>query len=174
MKKILIISSEYTGHGHKSVHTALIQGFEKLYKDSIEIKVINGFTLGGPDLLAAERLYNQCVKYFPKLWEKIFKFIENNFKDYTVHNTLVSRHYIVTFKGGSSIQFNFKGEWINIIGNRNTISFETASKFIPSNIINILKSKYSKINSIYKKSKGYQFKVDDAIIVSFDNEGNIK
>ncbi|WP_297285190.1 PepSY-like domain-containing protein [uncultured Brachyspira sp.] len=102
------------------------------------------------------------------------EFIENNFKDYTVHNTLVSRHYIVTFKGGSSIQFNFKGEWINIIGNRNTISFETASKFIPSNIINILKSKYSKINSIYKKSKGYQFKVDDAIIVSFDNEGNIK
>ena len=50
MKKILIISSEYTGHGHKSVHTALIQGFERLYKDRVEIKVINGFTLGGPDL----------------------------------------------------------------------------------------------------------------------------
>ena len=37
MKKILIISSEYTGHGHKSVHTALLQGFEKLYKDNLEM-----------------------------------------------------------------------------------------------------------------------------------------
>lgn len=101
------------------------------------------------------------------------EFIENNFKNYTVHNTLVSNHYIVTFKGGSSIHFNFKGEWINIIGNRNIISFERANKFIPSNIINTLRSKYNKINSIYKKSKGYQFKVDDEIIVSFDEEGNM-
>ena len=68
MKKILIISSEYTGHGHKSVHTALIQGFEKLYKDKIECKVVNGFTFGGAEFIAAERLYNTCVKYFPNLW----------------------------------------------------------------------------------------------------------
>ena len=100
------------------------------------------------------------------------EFIENNFNAYTVHNTMMSHHYIVVFKGGSSIQFNFKGEWINIIGNRNIITFETASKFIPSNIINTIKSKYSKINSIYKKSKGYQFKVDDEKIVFFNNEGN--
>ena len=101
------------------------------------------------------------------------EFIENNFKDYTVHNTLVSRHYIVIFKGGSSIHFNYKGEWINIIGNRYTISFEKANKFIPSNIINIIKLKYKIINSIYKKSKGYQFKVDDGKIVSFDKYGNM-
>ncbi|WP_302280304.1 PepSY-like domain-containing protein [Brachyspira pilosicoli] len=101
------------------------------------------------------------------------EFIENNFNDYTIHNTMMSHHYIVVFKGGSSIQFNFKGEWINIIGNRNIIPFEKASRFIPSNIINTLKSKYTKINSIYKKSKGYQFKVDDGKIVSFDKEGNI-
>ncbi|MBW5383966.1 hypothetical protein E6A46_11565, partial [Brachyspira pilosicoli] len=50
---------------------------------------------------------------------------------------------------------------------------EKAGRFIPSNIINTLKSKYTKINSIYKKSKGYQFKVDDGKIVSFDKEGNI-
>lgn len=102
------------------------------------------------------------------------EFIENNFNDYTIYNTLMSdNNYIVIFKGGSSIQFNYKGEWINIIGNRNIISFERANKFIPSNIINTLKSKYNKINSIYKKSKGYQFKVDDEKIVSFDKEGNI-
>ena len=102
------------------------------------------------------------------------EFIENNFNDYTIHNALMKCNtYIVVFKGGSSIHFNYKGEWINIIGNRNIISFEKASKFIPPNIINTLKSKYNNINSIYKKSKGYQFKVDDERIVSFDKDGNI-
>ena len=102
------------------------------------------------------------------------EFISNNFNDYTIHNALIKDNtYIVIFKCGSSIHFNYKGEWVNIIGNRKIISFEKASKFIPSNIINTIKSKYSKINSIYKKSKGYQFKVDDEKIVSFDKEGNI-
>ena len=74
MKKILIISSEYTGHGHKSVHTSLLQGFKALYREEIECKVVNGFTLGGPDLMAAERLYNSCIKYAPQLWYRLFKF----------------------------------------------------------------------------------------------------
>lgn len=78
MKKILIISSEYTGHGHKSVHTSLLQGFKALYPEEIECKVVNGFTLGGPDLMAAERLYNSCIKYAPQLWYKIFKFSFKN------------------------------------------------------------------------------------------------
>ena len=102
------------------------------------------------------------------------EFIKNNFNDYTIYNVLMNGNtYIVIFKGGSSIHFNYKGEWINIIGNRYTISFERANKFIPSNIINIIKSKYKIINSIYKKSKGYQFKVDDVKIVSFDKYGNM-
>lgn len=50
MKKILIISSEYTGHGHKSVDTALLQYFKLKYKDKIECKVINGFKLGNKKL----------------------------------------------------------------------------------------------------------------------------
>ena len=36
-----------------------------------------------------------------------------------------------------------------------------------------IKLKYKIINSIYKKSKGYQFKVDDGKIVSFDKYGNM-
>ena len=78
MKKILIISSEYTGHGHKSVHTSLLQGFKALYREEIECKVVNGFTLGGPDLMAAERLYNSCIKYAPQLWYRLFKFSFKN------------------------------------------------------------------------------------------------
>ncbi|WP_286032331.1 MGDG synthase family glycosyltransferase [Brachyspira pilosicoli] len=76
MKKILIISSEYTGHGHKSVDTALLQYFKLKYKDKIECKVINGFKLGNKKLKQIEMLYNPCIKYLPNLWEKIF-FISN-------------------------------------------------------------------------------------------------
>ncbi len=78
MKKLLIISSEYTGHGHKSVHTAIVQGFEKLYKDKIECKVINGFKLGDLNLMAIERLYNVCIKYFPNMWGKFFNLSNND------------------------------------------------------------------------------------------------
>ena len=88
MKRLLIISSEYTGHGHKSVHTAIVQGFEKLYKDKIECKVINGFKLGDLELMATERLYNVCIKYFPNMWGKFFN-LSNN--DSTSVNKKISR-----------------------------------------------------------------------------------
>ena len=78
MNKILIISSEYTGHGHKSVHTAIIQGFEKLYKGKIECKVINGFVLADKKISSLEKLYNPCVKYFPDMWSKLFLLSDKN------------------------------------------------------------------------------------------------
>ena len=72
--KILFISAEYTGHGHKSVHTALMQGFRRLYGDAIECTVLDGFLLGGNILMWLERLYNTCVKYLPWLWRMLFEF----------------------------------------------------------------------------------------------------
>ncbi|WP_300369612.1 galactosyldiacylglycerol synthase [Brachyspira sp.] len=78
MKKILIISSEYTGHGHKSVHTAIIQGISKLYKDEIDCKVVNGFELANKKFEVLERLYNPCVKYFPDMWSKLFLLSDKN------------------------------------------------------------------------------------------------
>ena len=121
MKKILIISSEYTGHGHKSVHTALMQSFEKLYKEKIECKVINGFTLGGAECIAAERLYNTCVKYFPNLWNKIFRFSFKN-KDFLNKNNSFSikRRFLKIIKEYKpdliiNVHPLFSGSLLNII-----------------------------------------------------------
>ena len=80
---------------------------------------------------------------------------------------------MVIFKGGSSINFNIKGEWTSIIGNRKIIQISTAEKFIDSKIMNIIKNKYTSINNIYKRSKGYEFKVDDAYYIYIDYDGNI-
>ncbi|WP_258222352.1 PepSY-like domain-containing protein [Brachyspira hampsonii] len=90
-----------------------------------------------------------------------------------MHSAAVSTHYIVIFKGGSSINFNRKGQWTSIIGNRKTIAISTAEKFIDAKIINIIKSKYKTINNIYKKSKGIEFKADDKEYIYIDYEGNI-
>ncbi|WP_157152880.1 MGDG synthase family glycosyltransferase [Brachyspira murdochii] len=78
MKNILIISSEYTGHGHKSVHTAILQGFQKLYKDEIECKVINGFQLADKIFSSFEKLYNPSIKYFPDMWAALFLLSDKN------------------------------------------------------------------------------------------------
>ena len=73
MKKILIISSEYTGHGHKSVSTALKESFSYYYKDEVRVSVINGFVFTGLLPSKFERLYNPCVRYAPHVWDKIFR-----------------------------------------------------------------------------------------------------
>ena len=105
--------------------------------------------------------------------DNIQEFVNTYFNEYEVYSAAVSSHYMVIFNGGSSINFNRKGEWIAVIGNRKTIPIQTAEKFIDSKIINIIKQKYTNINSIYKRRKGIEFKVDDAYYIYIDYEGNI-
>ncbi|WP_020004296.1 PepSY-like domain-containing protein [Brachyspira innocens] len=103
----------------------------------------------------------------------IQEFVNKYFNDYKVYSASVSSQYTVIFEGGSSINFNRKGEWTSVIGNRQTIAISTAEKFIDSKIINIIKSKYKTINNIYKRSKGIEFKADDKEYIYIDYEGNI-
>ena len=56
---------------------------------------------------------------YKKLPEKARNFIETYFSDYYVFKVTFSSSDSVVFKGGSSINFNTKGEWDSIIGNGN-------------------------------------------------------
>ncbi|MBW5411335.1 hypothetical protein E6A50_13290, partial [Brachyspira hampsonii] len=76
----------------------------------------------------------------------IQEFVNKYFNEYEVYSAAVSSHYIVIFKGGSSINFNIRGEWTSIIGNRKIIQISTAEKFIDDKIMNIIKKKYTSIN----------------------------
>ena len=114
----------------------------------------------------------QFVPY-TSLPNNIQEFVNTYFNEYEVYSAAVSTHYMVIFKGGSSINFNRKGEWTSIIGNRKIIQISTAEKFIDSKIMNIIKNKYTNINNIYKRSKGYEFKVDNAYYIYIDYDGNI-
>ncbi len=103
----------------------------------------------------------------------IQEFVNINFNEYEVYSSYISSDYAVIFKGGSSIHFNRKGEWTSVIGNRKIIEISTAQKFIDSKIINIIKNKYTSINNIYKRRKGYEFRVDNKEYIYIDYDGNI-
>lgn len=70
MKNILIISSDYTGHGHKSITESLCE-FLNL-DGNVNIHVVDGFSIGGGLLKKAGRLYGPITRNAKNLWQIIW------------------------------------------------------------------------------------------------------
>ena len=116
---------------------------------------------------------------YKKLPEKARNFIETYFSDYYVFKVTFSSSYSVVFKGGSSINFNTKGEWDSIIGNGNEIPSNIIEKFTEDNIIEkeiikTIKEKYINFNiyRIIKRKNKYEIELNNNIII-IDISGNI-
>ncbi|MEH7094243.1 MGDG synthase family glycosyltransferase [Neobacillus vireti] len=122
-KKILVISSDHTGHGHKSIAEAL---HEKIKMDTqIDIQVVDGFALGGKALLNIGKSYGPITRYSAKLWDMIWHLSAK-------HSTLVDkiiermiRSNLLTLLNKVkpdlilSIHPNFNGSVINILRKEN-------------------------------------------------------
>lgn len=67
MKRILIIHSAYTGHGHKSISTSLVEQFEAY--DDVEVEVIDGFALIGRAGVEASKVYGPMTRKAVDLWK---------------------------------------------------------------------------------------------------------
>ncbi|MBP2032837.1 processive 1,2-diacylglycerol beta-glucosyltransferase [Clostridium algifaecis] len=76
INNILIISSDFTGHGHKSIAEALCEKFKK--HDNIRIHVVDGFSLGGTTLLNIGKAYGPITRKSESLWELIWDISSNN------------------------------------------------------------------------------------------------
>lgn len=76
MKNVLIISSNYTGHGHKSISEALQEQFN-LYKD-ININIIDGFDLGGNMGISVGKSYGLVTRNAKELWNLAWKISSKN------------------------------------------------------------------------------------------------
>ena len=120
----------------------------------------------------------QFVPY-TSLPNNIQEFVNTYFNEYEVYSAAVSTHYMVIFKGGSSINFNRKGEWTSIIGNGNEIPLNIVEKLAEDNIIEkdvlkTIKEKYESINiyRIIKRKNKYEMLINNNII-TIDIEGNI-
>jgi UDP-N-acetylglucosamine:LPS N-acetylglucosamine transferase len=78
LNKILFISSEKTGGGHKSITEALSEQLLLLNPD-IQFKVIDGFMLGNWLLRFPSRMYDTLAVELPLLWGFIYR-LSNPFK----------------------------------------------------------------------------------------------
>lgn len=67
MKKILLIMSAYTGHGHKSISDALMEQFSAM--PGLEVRVLDGFELMGDLGLQMSKMYGPMTRYARHVWE---------------------------------------------------------------------------------------------------------
>lgn len=119
IRNILIISSNYTGHGHKSITEALCESFEE-YND-VNIKVVDGFSLGGNTLLKIGKSYGPITRTSESLWELIWEL--SSVKAALVDEAfqlLIENNFIDLLKEAKpdlilSVHPNFNGSIINIL-----------------------------------------------------------
>lgn len=71
LKNILIISSEYTGHGHKSITESLCESFA--VHEDVKVKIIDGFSLGGNTLIRIGKMYGPITRNAKFLWKMIWE-----------------------------------------------------------------------------------------------------
>lgn len=67
MRRLLIISADYTGHGHKSIADSLTERL-KVY-DDIEVRIIDGFDwMGKTQKILAEKTYGPVTRLPGRAW----------------------------------------------------------------------------------------------------------
>lgn len=118
-KNILIISSNYTGHGHKSITDSLLEKFA-LYPD-VNVKVIDGFTLVGNLGLRIGKLYGSITRNAKELWKLIWEIslkkpsLVNEFTEVSIRDSFLE--ILRDFKPDLilSVHPNFNGSVLNIL-----------------------------------------------------------
>ncbi|UZQ50814.1 MGDG synthase family glycosyltransferase [Clostridium kluyveri] len=69
-KNILVISAEFTGHGHKSITESLCEKFKD--HSDVKIYIIDGFSLGGKLLKSIGKSYGPITRNVKELWRLIW------------------------------------------------------------------------------------------------------
>lgn len=72
MKKILILTAENTGHGHKSITQSICEQYDML-KYPVEVKEVDSFSLGGRLIQFSGRIYNGLAVNTPLLWKLVYQ-----------------------------------------------------------------------------------------------------
>lgn len=71
MRNVVIISSDYTGHGHKSISESLLEQFN-LHED-VNVNIIDGFELGGNMWVKVGKSYGLVTRNAKELWKLAWK-----------------------------------------------------------------------------------------------------
>ena len=123
IRNILIISSNFTGHGHKSITEALCEKFEE--NKDVNVHVVDGFSLGGNTLLKIGKSYGPITRASEGLWELIWELsaitasLVNEAVELMVENNFMKLFEEVKPDLILSVHPNFNGSIINILEKHN-------------------------------------------------------
>lgn len=121
IKNILIISSNFTGHGHKSITESLCEIFEK--HNGINVHVVDGFSLGGTTLLKIGKSYGPITRSSENLWQLIWNVssirpaLVNEFIELIIKDNFLQLLKDINPDLILSVHPNFNGSVINILEN---------------------------------------------------------
>lgn len=129
-KTVLIISSDYTGQGHKSITESLYEKSKS--HPNVKIHVVDGFSLGGQFLLKIGKMYGPITRKSGNLWGLLWKlsaikpsFI-NSFIEVLIRNNFKRLLDDVKPDMILSVHPNFNGSILNILESKHiTIPFIT-------------------------------------------------
>ncbi|MCX7841874.1 MAG: glycosyltransferase [Clostridia bacterium] len=119
MKNILIISSNLTGHGHKSITEALNDYFVN-YPD-VNVHVIDGFTLGGKLGLRIGKMYGSVTRNAKEIWKLMWEIscskpaLVNEFTEIVIKDAFLKILKSVKPDLILSVHPNFNGSVLNIL-----------------------------------------------------------
>ncbi|MEY8001306.1 glycosyltransferase [Clostridium sp. Mt-5] len=119
INSILIISSNFTGHGHKSIAESLCEKFSN--NKNVKIHIVDGFSLGGTTLLNIAKAYGPITRKSESLWELIWDI--SSVKPYLINEIIelkVKDRFLDLLKKVNpdlilSIHPNFNGSLMNIL-----------------------------------------------------------
>lgn len=116
---ILIISSDHTGHGHKSITESLCERFSD--NENIKIHVVDGFSLGGKPLIKIGKSYGSITRNAEGLWEFIWDISKtkpsliNEIVELTIKDNFLKLIKKLNPDLILSVHPNFNGSIINIL-----------------------------------------------------------
>lgn len=123
INSILIISSEHTGHGHKSITEALCEKFMK--REGINIHIVDGFSLGGKPLIKVGKSYSFITRNAESIWELVWDISEtkpaliNEMVEITIKDNFLKLIKSTNPDLILSVHPNFNGSIINILQKNN-------------------------------------------------------
>ena len=119
VKKVLIISSDNTGHGHKSITESLCEKLGNSH--DVEIQVVDGFSLGGQILLNIGKSYGPLTRNSENLWKMVWNLsavkpeLVNNMIEILIRNNFLKLLDKFIPDLILSVHPNFNGSILNIL-----------------------------------------------------------
>lgn len=122
-KRILIISSNVTGHGHKSITDSLLQRFASY--DNVKVTVVDGFSLKGKVSMNIGKLYGPMTRNAKEIWKLVWEVSLRNPELLTELTEVAIKENLLKLLADvrpdliMSVHPNFNSSIINILKNNN-------------------------------------------------------